>query len=443
MRPLGRIAIPRFTRDKFRLLLVSLLFAVFVGGCVRKAKEPIADGVKFLTIWQTYNNEEHDVFLKVVSEYEKNNQGVKIKVQRIPWDQHVTKIKVAMITHTVPDIARVDPAFLPRLVRSRSVIDLSDYGADRIIGDLVPAAAQANVFPESFFVHGSTSSRKRIFGLPDQTTGVALFYNKKLFADAGFARGPATWEEFVKYAKALTRDLDGDGRADQFGFAADLSLWFTFPFFNTYGVKFISDDGKTCLLDSLAAREALQLKVDLYARHKVEAGAWQAGAISPDTGFINRKYAMIFTGPWNLKRFKDAGIPFGVSLIPRGPAGSSTNVGGSSMVVFRTSRHPDEAYKFLMYLVSPATQKKWAEALSQIPVNIKAYPMVNVSALPELKIFMEQMKTAVPRPKVLDYDELESIMNAEMYTALSGQKTVERSLKDAVEEINKRVLNLE
>ena len=426
-------------------LVSSVLLMILSYGCSSKIKRDATEGqgIKSLTIWETYNNEEHEVFKEIVKEYERLNPDVKIKVQRIPWDQHITKIKVAMITHTVPDIARVDLAFMPRLVKSRSVVDITDFGAGELIKDLVPAAAGSNVFSESFYVKNSTSARQRIFGLPDQTTGVALFYNKKMFAAAGIPGAPRNWREFIDCARKLTRDTDGDGRTDQFGFAADLSLWFTFPFFNTYGVKFISDDGRTCLLDSPAAREALQLKVDLYQKYRVEAGAWQAGAISPDAGFINEKYAMIFTGPWNLKRFKDAKLPFGVALIPAGPAGTSTNVGGSSMTIFRTSRHPAEAYKFLAYLVSAPTQKKWAEALSQIPVNLKAYPIVDVSRLPELKVFMEQMKTAVPRPKVLDYDELESIMNSEMYAALSGQKSVALALGDAVKEINERVLNLD
>jgi len=428
---------------KWKIALLAFVGFIVITGCSAKKDVASSSQVKTITIWETYNNEEHDVFVDLVKEYERLNSEVKIKVQRIPWDQHITKIKVAMITHTVPDIARVDLAFMPRLVKSHSVIDITDFGADRLIKDLVPAAAGSNIFVESFYVKNSTSSRQRIFGLPDQTTGVALFYNKKMFASAGILKPPVTWEEFIEVARKLTRDTDGDGRIDQFGFAADLSLWFTFPFFNTYGVKFISDDGKTCLLNSPLAHKALQLKVDLYQKYKVEAGAWQAGAVSPDVGFINGKYAMIFTGPWNLKRFKDARLPFGVALIPKGPAGTSTNVGGSSMTIFRTSRHPDEAYKFLAYLVSPQTQKKWAERLSQIPVNLKAYPLVDISTLPELKIFMEQMKTAIPRPKVLDYDELESIMNSEMYAALSSQKTVSKALEDAVDEINRRVLNFD
>ena len=75
---------------------------------------------------------------------------------------------------------------------------------------------------------------------------------------------------------------------------------------------------------------------------------------APEQGFINGKYAMILTGPWNLKRFE--GIDFDVSLVPADPAGTSSNVGGSNMVVFRSSEHADVALDFLRWFTSRDTQ---------------------------------------------------------------------------------------
>jgi len=412
------------------------LLALLLFSCSPGKKEMV--NKKIITLWETYNNEEHEVFCQLVKEFEKENPDIQVRVQRIPWGEHLTKLKVAMITNTAPDIARVDLAFMPRLVKSRSVLNLVPFGAQELVGELVPAAINANIFSENYFDEKSTSSRPGIYGLPDQTTGVALFYNKKLFRQAGIAEPPKTWSEFIEVGKKLTNPAKG-----QYGFAADLALWWTFPFFNTYGVKLISDDGKRCLLNDDRARQALQLKVDLYRKYHIEAGAWQAGAIPPDTGFINGTYAMIFSGPWNLKRFKNAGLDFGVALIPRGPAGTSTNVGGTDMVVLRRAKYPSECFRFLKYFCSATTQAKWATLLGQIPVNLKSYPLVDLKDMPELKVFMEQMKTAIPRPPVLDYDELENVMGREMYAALSGQKTVEEALADAVKDIDRRVLTFE
>ncbi|MEW6040976.1 MAG: extracellular solute-binding protein [Elusimicrobiota bacterium] len=421
----------------FLFLILSLL----ITGCSSVKKDEVQKGKKVITLWETYNNEEHSVFLKLVDEFERHHPDIKIKVQRIPWDRHQMKLLVSMVTHTAPDICRVDVALLPRLVKSGTVVDLTQYGGLEVAGDLMPAAVNSNIYSESFFIEGSNSDKKHIFGLPDQTTGVALFYNKKSFREAGIQSPPATWQEFVEAAKKLT--VQTTSLQKRYGFAMWGFLWFNFPFFNTFGVKFIDETGKKCLLDSPEAERALQFMVDLNRKHKVEAGSWETASVNPEIGFMNGMYSMVFAGPWNIKRFKEAGIDFGVSLIPRGPAGTSTNVGGSNMVVLRETKYPAECYEFLKFFSSHRIQAKWCNALGQIPVNVKAIPLIDFSKNPEIRIFTEQMKTAIARPPVMDYDGLEEAMNPQIQLAMSGTKLVRDALKDAVKKINKEVLTFE
>ena len=117
------------------------------------------------------------------------------------------------------------------------------------------------------------------------------------------------------------------------------------------------------------------------------------------------------------------------------------------MVIFRNERRPAAklraCYDFLRYVTSPDVQAEWASTLRQIPVNLKAYDKFRIDDKEEeqkLKIFMEQMKTAQARPKVLKYAQLETIINPEMVSALSGNITVEKALGNAVERINREVL---
>ncbi|RLD18461.1 MAG: hypothetical protein DRI36_01330 [Caldiserica bacterium] len=408
-----------------------ILILFFLFSCSKVEVEKKKEGVKEITLWETYGEEEHKEILKIAKMFEERNPGVKINIRRIPWGDHQTKLMTSMITNTAPDIARVDIAFMPRLVASNSVLDLKKLGEVNP-EDYIPAAIQSCIFKKNGEIG--------IYGLPDQITGVCLFYNKKAFKEAGIEKPPKTWEEFIEVAKKLTVDKDGDGKIDQFGFGMDYSLWWTFPFFNTFGVKFLSEDGKKCLLDSPEGKKALQLKVDLYRKFKVEGGAWQSGAIPVDMGFMNGIYAMIFTGPWNVKRFKEAGIDFGIALIPEGPAGTSTNVGGTDMVIMRKAKNPELCFKFLKFLTSPRIQAMWAMDLGQIPVNVKAVQFIDFSKCPEVKIFFEQMKTAIPRPKVLSYDRLEMTVNPYLYAALTGKMTVKKALKEIKEKIEKDIL---
>jgi ABC-type glycerol-3-phosphate transport system substrate-binding protein len=59
----------------------------------------------------------------------------------------------------------------------------------------------------------------KVWGVPWATQSLVLFCNKKIFQNAGIDSPPENWDQFVDYAEQLTRDTDGDGAVDQWGFA--------------------------------------------------------------------------------------------------------------------------------------------------------------------------------------------------------------------------------
>lgn len=421
-----------FGRDlkvSFSLIFVisSLATVIVLSGCGGSEKRVAKDsqGREIVRVWETYSPTESKVFAEIVARFEKINPGIKIEVNSIPWMSHKEKVRTALTVGNPPDICRVAPDFIPELVENHVLANLDKLGADKI-RDQYPAPALVTNMVEG-----------ALFGLPDQVNGVCLFYNREMFRKAGLDpdKAPETWEQFIEYGKKLTIKSE-----EQYGFGMDNSLWWTFPFFNTFGAEYLSEDRKKCLLDSPEAIAALQLKVDLYRKHKIEGGAWISGAIAPDAGFQNNRYAMVFMGPWNLKRYKEAKIDFGVSLIPKGPKGSATNMGGTNMVVFENSTVKQHAFNFLSFLTSPEQQAYWSSELGQIPVNINAAKHMNVDD-PAIKTFIEQMKTAVPIPQVPKGEMVEQdVFNPEMAAALNGDKTVEEALKNAVKRMNTEIL---
>ena len=68
-----------------------------------------------------------------------------------------------------------------------------------------------------------------MYGMPDLSSARALFYNKDLFAKAGIARPPTTWDEFVADAKKITALGNGTvGYAQPLGpeeAQAEFSIW--------------------------------------------------------------------------------------------------------------------------------------------------------------------------------------------------------------------------
>jgi len=437
----------------FVLALASVLAASGCGGG-RRAATP---GVEEITVWETYNAEEHAVFDVLAREFEREKlaatgKRVSVRLERVPYEGLLPKLKYAAITHTTPDVCRVDNAWVLTLAYGKAIVPLDTLPSftgtiDDMERQYVAAALATNVVEAP---DDAGTWNRHLYGLPDQTNCVALFYNKALFREsaprlreAGLdpGRAPATWDEFVRYAQVLTIP-----EKRQFGFGMFATLWWMMPFLNTYGASFTKrlDDGRlACGFGDPAAREAFKFVVSLYRDYKIEAGAWQTGAINPEQGFINGKYAMILSGPWNLKRFE--GIDFGVAVVPSGPSGTSSNVGGSNMVVFRSSQHADLAVEFLRWFTSRETQLRWSRELGQIPVNREAFEEVARSASgTHLGVFLEQLRTARPLSQVPKMDQIEDrVVNPAIELMLKSQNaTPDAILADACAKVDSEYLSI-
>jgi ABC-type glycerol-3-phosphate transport system substrate-binding protein len=399
------------------LAIIGVL-AMGLAGCGGEEEGEVVQ----LEVWETYSPDERVLFLELMEEFKQANPGYEVEVVNIPFDGMEPKLLTSLATRTAPDIARVDVAFLPKLAIRGALKQLDEYEVEPVKQELRPVALSSCV------VDGKT------YGLPDQVNGLCLFYNKELFRQAGLDPEvpPGTWDDFVAYAEKLT-----DKEKGVFGFGMRNSLWWSLPFIYSFGGSILNEDLTRCALTEEQAIAGFQFKVDLYQEHAVEGGAWRSGGIRDDLGFQNRKYAMIFNGPWAVQGLSQGGIDFGVGLIPEGPSGHATNVGGNNMVVFATSEHPREAFRLLEFIASKEAQARRANQLGQIPVNRLSDEEIDLSRHPYLKTFMEQMDYARPRPGIGSYPEIENAVNPEMQAALDGKKSVREAMESACRKVNK------
>ncbi len=416
--------------EKKIMIVAVIAYIALVFVCWDDSIATSPDGRTILTFWHTYNDQEEQVLRAIIKDWEGANPKFTVRPVRIPFDGHKAKLRTALTVGQGPDMARVDWSFVCELARKNSVVDLDTLGFAKIRDQYLAAPL------ETAYIDG------KYYGIPDQSTCVAMFYNRQMFRDAGLLPEdpsapvvPQTWEEFIEVGKKLT-----DKSKDQYAFAMTNTLWWNLPFFNSYGARIISEDGKKCVIDSEAAVQTLEMMASLVNEHKIEAGAWRPGAISPEQGFVNGKYAMIFMGPWNLAKFANTKMDYGVGLIPGGTKGTSTNVGGTDVVIFKGTKYAAECYNFLSFFTNAENQKRWCSELNQLPINLGAYDLVSFED-PHLMMFMEQMKHAGPNPVVKDYSLLEDLINPEVEAVLSGQKTAKEALAAAQVKVQERLID--
>lgn len=413
----------RGARGEGGLLFLAIAALFLLLSCKGNAGQPRRTP---LVIWHSYNNEENEIFQKLLDGYRAKNPQIEIKAERVPFEGLLPKLITAAIAGKTPDIARVDLGHIARLAWGKAILPLDVFGADKLLAEMHPIA-------RSVATVRVPKSAAQIFAVPDQLTTVALYYNKDLLRAAGIVV-PKNLAELAAAGRAFNaRKLEAKA------FGMNSSLWWMMPFLYLHNARILSDDLTQCRLADNEGQAALRYLRDLYATHGTEGGAWLAGGINPDQGFVTGRYAMVLSGPWNLKAFRQ--VNFGVTLVPASSQRkSASNIGGSAMVVFRQSKRAQEAYRFLEYLVSPEVQTMWSRGTGQLSVSRRANAALAATMSAEMKVFLEQLDYAGGRPQLPGYDSLELITGPYLYSALDGSLPIDDALKKACRETESDLL---
>lgn len=447
------------------LVLIALLSC---GGRPKKQ-----DGV--VEVWHGFNAEEATVFRELVKEFEEDyarrtGKPIRVNLQYVSFNDMFTKLRTAAQAHITPDIAFVDSIKVTDLAFGQALVRLDELEGFKSRYESLADARRE--FVGAPFDAGTVNRLgvTGLYGLPVQATTVALFWNREMFRNNASAlvaagldpnRAPRDWDEMLAYGRVLT-----NRQRNVFGYATYNSLWFNFPFFNQYNVAFISYDE-----DGLAQPDlnnprghAALARIQSIVTSGVEGGAWLKGALGPDAGFLNRRYAMCLTGPWNVESFTNAGLDFDIALVPAPPrreiealglepadpdlvaefgdlAYTSSNIGGQSGVIMRSAPDKELAYEVLEYFTSEPVQRRWGSRLGQIPIRLAAWKDLDTSRYPYLPVFMTQLRTARRIPQLPRYEILENeIFNPQLDLLLQGQKAPEAMMESMEKDLRVRLL---
>lgn len=431
-----------------KYIFIVLVFSIFAVNCGGDKNQPSADGRVEIIFWHSFVSSTVPALNELIAKFEKENPGITIKAQYIPTgDALIQKLITAIQSKTAPDISWLHSDFMEDLVNADAIYKMDDFikGEDGIseedLNDIYPA------------LRLSASWRGTLYSMPMEATNLALLYNKDMFKAAGLdpEHPPQNWDELRDYAKKLTIDKNNDGVFDQVGFFVPVfpaagpqgpwMVWQFMPYLWQAG-GYIIDSAQTHIMyNSEAGVEALSLWKEMYLEQNLSSFTTDF-----DVAFTSKRLAMAMDGPWNLPRYKDLlqNLNWAFAPLPAGPKKQATVVGGEYLAIFKQSKHPKEAWKFLKWMIQPEVQAFWAMKSGYLPIRHAVHSVPEfqkyLAENPNFKVFVDQMDVGQAQ-RSIDYGALEVTQNIAQAIERStlGKIDVKKALDEAAEKSNKAI----
>ncbi len=371
---------------------------------------------------------ELDVWKAIVSDFEAANPNIKVDVQVSDWDSYWTKLKTLLAANTPPDVFAMDaPLFLDYKTRD-VLLNLQPF-IDKnpgMLDGLYPNTLTAYQSPDGYF------------GLPRDFQTIVVFYNKDMFDKAGVAYPKSDWtyDDLRATAKALTKDTNGDGKIDQFGYVID--PWDFEPGMSeiiwAYGGDLVSADHTQTLIGEPKARQAFQFLHDMMFIDKSIPDPNTTSQYGGDL-FLSGNAAMMAMGHWAVPSYSEVKFKWDVVQMPKGPAGQATSVNSAGFVVGKDSKHPAEAFAFIKFVESATGQTRLAQMGFACPVLksvAESDAFLKQSTPIDQKIFTDSLAFAHMKPVFRGYDEWSSTVGDGLTPMWNGEAELNPTLDSIV-----------
>lgn len=345
-------------------LAIGALAASLLAGCAPSA-DAESDGPVVLRYWSWAPN-----ISKIVDVWNSQNPDVQVEVNTSTGSNDiVAKLSAAKEAGTLPDLSNTSYENLPNLVVNGIAADITDAFGD-YEDKVTPAAWNLTTFDGANYA------------VPQGTGPMFLYYRTDLFEAAGL-EAPTTWDEYADAARTIH--------------AADATKYLaTFPANDAQlfgalsqqaGSEWWSNDGGDWSVD---VDGAASTKVAKYWEGLVDEGVvttfktftpeWQAALAN---GTIASWISAVWAPPLIAQNAPDTAGLWAAVRIPQWEAGDAVSgtVGGSGTVVTTTTKYPEQAREFAIWLNnSEDALNAYIENASIWPANLEGRKLPALAA---------------------------------------------------------------
>lgn len=445
-------------KKRWSLVIINLLSALLVlvgcGNGNSNSPEPAAGSSSSTSVEPSSTGQKDLVTLKVLSSsqteqpggevekgfaeaYMKQNPNVKIEFIAVPANELWPKVTAMATGGDMPDIFINTHDYYLQAYEMGIAADLNELLGKEFFDRFYP-----NTLAES------GTNGVQVF-MPFETMPFGMLYRIDWFEEAGI-QPPKTWDDFLKAAQMFTKDINGDGTIDQWGFGMvgtnnQSGAARFMQVIRTFGAaEIMEENGRwETELDSPESVQAFQFFSNLDAKYKVvPPGAIQTGFTETVSAFASNKIAMTLSGPQAIGMIlaQNPGLKDKIGGVPvpmQTEHATRLNLLGYSIA--SASEHKEEAADFLKFLVSKENQIKWSEETYFLPALKEAGEDPEIQSNPALAGFINVLNYVYPKPTFSGYPAVHSIIAEAFQSVLVGQATAEEAAKSAAGKVREEI----
>jgi multiple sugar transport system substrate-binding protein len=301
---------------------------------------------------------------ELIAAFQKANPDITVKQVTFPYADYQTRVIAANLSGKGPDVMQLFYGWLDKFVAGKLVQPLPT--------DTFPHEA----IEKDFFPIVSAMKRgEDYYGLPTAVRSLALFYNKKLFAEAGLdaSNPPKTLDEFVAAGEKIAKH-DGSGNLTVAGSTLDMGgqdhQWWREVLIRQFGGEPYTDNDQKVAYNSEAGIQALKFYTSLQLEKKIgQAGFMDEG----QAAFRGGKAGMTIDGTFRLGSFRTIkDFEWGVTELPANAQGVRSNYASyfaNAISAKTTGEELEASKKFLAYISSPEAMDIWLKTVGELPAR--------------------------------------------------------------------------
>ena len=422
----------RRTWKKLATLLLAgtvLVSTTACGGGETSGKQKDT-GNKVLRVLNWGNTEEEKIANEAIARFNENNPDVEVKQTCVPvtsWSDFIQKWITMSTSGEAPDVINIGLEAVQMAVSNDLLMPLDEIVSED--QDLSKVKEEyAPVLLDGFSVDDN------LYGLPNGTQTMVMYYNKTMFDEAGleYPKDGWTWDEFYEDAKKLTKS---DGSV--YGFGLSSSYFQLTPWWSTNNTALV-DENQNPALNSKKMVESVEF-LDKLVKEKVTPDP-----ISSDvyTMFSSKQLAMVGAGRWVLNTWQDAGLTNADFDCVQWPVNEKEGsvFGGAAWCISKNTENKELSIELLKSLVSEETLKAVAAGGQQVPPTESLATDTEIMGTTPGNIegIWKAVTVASPVAAPTYFGDLEQTTLRCMEEVFSGGKDVQQALDDAQKEVEEK-----